>query len=91
MQLLDRYDLFIFDWDNTLSSSTAPIRAMQFVKKDVLLWYAKDAQREIQEGAHPKMDDMLNKEDEHSFYAAALRHLLALLQARPQEGRARCS
>lgn len=69
MQLLDRYDLFIFDWDNTLSSSTAPIRAMQLVKKDVLLWYARTHSEKYRKELTLKMDDMLNKAAENNFYA----------------------
>ena len=68
MSLLDKYDLFIFDWDNTLSSSTAPVNAIQCLKKDFQVRYAK---------AHPEkytrkaeIGSVRLTEDEHSFYSA---------------------
>jgi HAD superfamily hydrolase (TIGR01549 family) len=68
MSILEKYDLFIFDWDNTLSSSTAPVNALQRLKKDFSIMYAK---------AHPekytkevKLGNIQLTEDEHSFYSA---------------------
>jgi phosphoglycolate phosphatase-like HAD superfamily hydrolase len=69
MSLLKDYDLFIFDWDNTLSSSTAPIRAMQLLKKDIVLWYAKAHREKYRKELTMKIDGMLNKAAENNFYA----------------------
>ncbi|VVB76848.1 Pyrophosphatase PpaX [uncultured archaeon] len=41
MSLLDNYDLFIFDWDCTLSSSTAPVNFIHLLKKDFKFRYAR--------------------------------------------------
>lgn len=69
MQLLDSYDLFIFDWDNTVSSSTAPIRAMQLLKKDIVLWYAKSQRERYSREITLRIDDFVNRSAKSSFYA----------------------
>jgi HAD superfamily hydrolase (TIGR01549 family) len=68
MSILEKYGLFIFDWDNTLSSSTAPVNAMQFLKKDFSLMYAKAHPEKYTKEA--KIGNIQLMEDEHSFYSA---------------------
>jgi len=61
------YDLFIFDWDNTLSSSTAPVNAIQCLKKDFAVKYAKAHPEKYTKEA--KIGNMQIVENEHSFYS----------------------
>lgn len=67
MSLLEKYDLFIFDWDNTLSSSTAPVNAMQRLKKDFSVMYAKAHPEKYTKEA--RIGDIRITESEHSFYS----------------------
>jgi HAD superfamily hydrolase (TIGR01549 family) len=67
MSLLERYDLFIFDWDNTLSSSTAPVNAIHILKKDFDLMYAKSHPEKYTKKA--KIGNVRLTEEEHSVYS----------------------
>ena len=67
MSILEKYDLFIFDWDNTLSSSTAPVNAIQCLKKGFAVRYARAHPEKYTDGA--KIGNMRIVENEHSFYS----------------------
>jgi FMN phosphatase YigB (HAD superfamily) len=68
MSLLEKYDLFIFDWDNTLSSSTAPVNAIHLLKKDCALMYAKShADRYLR---RVNVRNIRYVENEHGVYSA---------------------
>jgi phosphoglycolate phosphatase len=69
MPLLERYDLYIFDWDNTISSSTAPVRAMQLLKKDIVLWYAKSHREKYRRELTLRIDKFVNESAKSGFYA----------------------
>ena len=67
MSLLEKYDLFIFDWDNTLSSSTAPVNAIHLLKKDFALMYAKTHPDRYRRKADVRT--MRYVENEHGIYS----------------------
>lgn len=68
MSLLGKYDLFIFDWDNTLSSSTAPVNAIHLLKKDFALMYAKSHPQRYRKRISVRSIPLA--EEEHGIYSA---------------------
>jgi HAD superfamily hydrolase (TIGR01549 family) len=68
MPLLDDFDLFIFDWDGTISSSTFIVRATRFFKRRYDINYIE------RHKASYRVDDISNikiEEEEHMLFSRA--------------------
>jgi pyrophosphatase PpaX len=83
--LLEKFDLFIFDWDGTLSTSTFLVRLSNLVRRRYKPWYIKEHMDEYRKMAMSS-ESVKTEETKHKFYDDMYEMYSVFVKPRLREG-----